>query len=63
MSLSLFLPSTLLVGAVGYLLLAAYVWRYRSVPGARPLGVLMVAVAVWTICYSLELHSRDVASA
>jgi PAS domain S-box-containing protein len=63
MSLSLFLPSTLLVGAVGYLLLAGYVWRYRSVPGARPLGVLMVAVAVWTICYSLELHSRDVASA
>jgi PAS domain S-box-containing protein len=63
MSLSLFLPSTLLVGAVGYLLLAGYVWRYRSVPGARPLGVLMLAVAVWTICYSLELRSRDVASA
>jgi PAS domain S-box-containing protein len=63
MSLSLFLPSTLLVGAVGYLLLAGYVWRYRSVPGAWPLGVLMVAVAGWTICYSLELHSRDVASA
>ena len=63
MSQSLFLPSTLLVGAAGYLVLAGYVWRYRSVPGARPMGGLLVAVGIWTACYSMELHSRDVGSA
>ena len=63
MSLSLVLSATLLVGAVGYLVLAGYVWRYRSVAGARPLVVLLLAIGVWTLCYCMELRSHDVASA
>jgi len=32
-------------------------WRRRSVPGAAPLALLMVAVAEWSLGYALELGS------
>ncbi|MFN8075730.1 MAG: histidine kinase N-terminal 7TM domain-containing protein [Kineosporiaceae bacterium] len=53
----------LLVGVGWYLGLAGYVWRYRRVPGAWALIGMLLSVGVWTLCYALELGSRDVGPA
>jgi PAS domain S-box-containing protein len=37
--------------------LALFAWRHRSAPGATPLAALMLAVAVWSAAYALELGS------
>jgi PAS domain S-box-containing protein len=37
--------------------LALFAWRHRSAPGARPMLVLVVGVAVWSSSYTLELSS------
>jgi len=39
--------------------LALFAWRHRSAPGATPLAALMLAVAVWSAAYALELSSPD----
>ena len=39
--------------------LALFAWRHRSAPGATPLAALMLAVAVWSAAYALELGSVD----
>ncbi|MFL7791746.1 MAG: histidine kinase N-terminal 7TM domain-containing protein [Anaerolineae bacterium] len=39
--------------------LALFAWRHRSAPGATPLAALMLAVAVWSTAYTLELGSPD----
>ncbi|MBN1978358.1 MAG: PAS domain S-box protein [Anaerolineae bacterium] len=39
--------------------LALFAWRHRSAPGAAPLAALMLAVAVWSAAYALELGSPD----
>lgn len=35
--------------------LAAFAWYHRAAPGARPLAVLMAAVAEWSLVYALSL--------
>ena len=49
----------LLVGALGYLVLAVYVVAHRRVAGAVPLAGMLVSVGIWTTCYGLELSSDD----
>src|SRR5689334_6181110 len=53
----------LVVGGVGYLALARYVWRYRAAAGGRGLFAVLLSVFWWTTFYALELHSRTVAEA
>ncbi len=42
--------------------LALFAWRRRPASGAAPLALLMLAVAVWTLGYTLELGSPDLPS-
>ena len=39
--------------------LAFLAWRRRSLPGATPFALLMLAVAEWSLGYALELGSAD----
>jgi PAS domain S-box-containing protein len=63
MSISVVLGVVLLFGALGYLGLAAFVWRHRQAAGGEALTVALLAVGTWTICYALELSSTTVAVA
>lgn len=36
-----------------------YTWWHRRVHGASALGALMTAVAIWSLCYTLELSGGD----
>lgn len=47
----------LLAAVVTSVLLALYAWRRRPAPGVVPFVVLMLAVAVWSSGYTLELGS------
>src|SRR5512146_741465 len=49
----------LLFNAVFGLLLAYYISRYIPAPGALPLMVLMMAAAVWSGGYALEIALPD----
>jgi PAS domain S-box-containing protein len=40
--------------------LALYAWRRRLMAGIAPFSILMLAVAVWTLGYALELAGADV---
>jgi serine phosphatase RsbU (regulator of sigma subunit) len=57
---SSWLISALVIGGVGYLSLAGFVWANRQGVGSRPLIVMLLAVKVWSLCYALELSSRSV---
>ncbi len=46
-----------LLAAVVSAALAFYVWRYRTQPGALALLLQMLALAVWSLGYTLELAS------
>jgi len=63
MSRQLVLAGGLVLGGLGYLALAWYVWRYRAAAGARGLLAILLSVFVWTSAYALELSSRSVATA
>ena len=54
-------PYTLLLLAAAAIsaALALFAWRRHSAPGAMPLALLMLAVAVWSLGYALELGSAD----
>jgi hypothetical protein len=45
----------LLIVAVLAVLVALVIWRRRRAPGAVPLAVLMLAVAVWALAYLFSL--------
>jgi PAS domain S-box-containing protein len=47
--------SLLVVSAAIALALAFFAWRRRPAPGSSPLAVAMLALAVWSLCYALEL--------
>jgi PAS domain S-box-containing protein len=51
----------LLIAAAIATLLAIYAWRRRPIFGAVPFTVIMLAVMIWTIGYTLELSSADLA--
>jgi serine phosphatase RsbU (regulator of sigma subunit)/PAS domain-containing protein len=59
----LVLATGLVLGGLGYLALAWYVWRYRAAAGGRGLLAVLVSVFVWTTFYALELSSRTVPTA
>src|SRR2546423_13711544 len=40
--------------------LALYAWRRRLMAGVVPFSILMLAVAVWTLGYALELAGGDI---
>ena len=42
--------------------LGMYAWRRRSVPGAAAFAVLMVAIAIWSLGYALELAAGTLGS-
>lgn len=63
MSPSVLLAASLLVGALTYLTLAAYVWRVRRAAGARALSLLLLAAGVWTLCYAHEIGAPNLAQA
>jgi len=63
MSRQLLLAAGLVLGGLGYLALAWYVWRYRRSAGGRGLFAILLAVFVWTTAYALELTCRTVAAA
>jgi PAS domain S-box-containing protein len=51
------------ISGVGTAVLALYVWwKRRLVPEARSLTLLMVAVAVWSLTYMMELGSTEFAA-
>ncbi len=52
----------LVIGAITSIVLAGFAWRYRSVPGALALAVLMLAIAEWSLTYAQELVSPDLAT-
>ncbi len=60
MTWSSWLISALVIGGVGYLSLAGFVWANRQGVGSRPLIVMLLSVKVWSLCYALELSSRSV---
>jgi len=60
MAVSAVLGVVLVLGAIGYLSLAAYVWIHREIPGAAGLVVCLLALGMWTVCYALELSSSTV---
>lgn len=49
----LFLASAVVLG------LAAFLWRYRSAPGAAPIAVMLVAAGVWDLGAGLELSAAE----
>lgn len=60
MSWSTWLVCALVLGGVGYLALAGFVWANRQGVGSRPLVLMLLSVKVWTVFYALELSSSDV---
>jgi PAS domain S-box-containing protein len=52
----------LILAAVVSAPLTVYAWRRRAAPGAAPLALFMLAVAVWSLGTALELAGADVAT-
>src|SRR5205823_3578954 len=53
----------LILSVIVSIWVAIVAWRRRSMPGALPLGLLMLGVAEWSLAYTLELGSRDLSTA
>lgn len=62
MALTLPISSLLLLSAAISLVLTGYAFRYRSVRGAVSLSILMLAVAVFSTSYFLELNVTSLAA-
>ena len=52
----------LAIAALLAALLAFYMWERRSTSGAKPAAVLLLALSVWSIGYSLEFMGADLAT-
>jgi PAS domain S-box-containing protein len=52
----------LVIAALVSILLAVHAWRRRPAPGATISAAMMLAVAVWSLGYALELSSADLPS-
>jgi len=63
MSRGLVLGIGLALGAVGYLGLAHYVWRYRAAAGGRGLAGFLLGVFLWSTCQAIEVSCRTVEAA
>ena len=60
MSRELVLAAGLVLGGLGYLALAWYVWHYRAAAGGRGLLAVLLSVFLWTSAYAVELSCRTV---
>ena len=49
---------TLLFAASLSILISYYAWYRRKVPGARYLGMLMLAIAFWSLAYAFEISAQ-----
>ena len=47
----------LLIASSASIALALFAWRHRRSPGATPLAVLTLAIALWQVSYAFELSS------
>ena len=56
-SWSSYLLVALVLGALLYVGVAAYVWRHRRAVGGRALTVLLLSACVWTLCYAAEVRA------
>ncbi len=56
-SWSSYLLDALVLGALVYVGVAAYVWQHRRAVGGRALTVLLLSACVWTLCYAVEVRS------
>ncbi|MEO7744606.1 MAG: histidine kinase N-terminal 7TM domain-containing protein [Actinomycetota bacterium] len=61
-SWSSYLLVALVLGALVYVGVAAYVWRHRRAVGGRALTVMLLSACVWTVCYAAEVGADTVAS-
>ncbi len=52
-----------IVSAVISAVLAGFLWRRRPAPGSMPFSLLMLAVAVWSLAYAVELVSANLSAA
>ncbi len=52
----------LLVSTVISLLIAAYLWRRRDVPGGAPFLIIMLASGAWSLCYAIEWAGAELAT-
>ncbi|NTV64224.1 MAG: PAS domain S-box protein [Oscillochloris sp.] len=52
----------LLITAILCIVLLLVIWRRRQAPGAVPLGVLVFAVALWSLAYMLSLTGPTLAA-
>jgi PAS domain S-box-containing protein len=52
----------LIIAAAVSVALVFYVWRRRPAPGATPLALLMLAVAIWSLGYALEVGSTNLSA-
>jgi PAS domain S-box-containing protein len=52
----------LIITATLSALLAFVMWRRRSAPGAAPLAMLTLAVALWAVAYALSLASAELSA-
>ncbi len=59
-SVASFLLLTLSIVALG---IAGYAWQRRSLPGALPLSLMGISMAVWTGGYAMELSSLTLSTA
>jgi PAS domain S-box-containing protein len=57
------LAVALLVGGVGYLTLAWYVWQRRQTPAATALLFSVLGIALWTSAYAIEMTTRTFGTA
>lgn len=54
---------TILIAAAAILTgIGIYAWRHRTIPGAASFGLLMFAVADWSLAYALELNSVELSA-
>jgi len=51
-----------LISAIISIILIGYAWQRRPAPGAAPTAALLVATAIWSLGYTLELGGRDLAT-
>src|SRR4029450_9004807 len=52
----------LLLGALVFALASAYVWRRRASSAGSGLLLILLASAVWSVAYALELSGADLAT-
>lgn len=53
------LSLSLIVTTVIILFLAAWTWRFRNTPGAKPFALLLLCCAIYSLGYAMEIFSAN----